>query len=260
MFVCHVKFNRENLMLQDLTILGTLFAGLISFLSPCVLPLVPPYLGYLAGVSLDQLKGNPEIEAERARVRVFFAALAFVLGFSTVFVILGASASLIGKFVIQHLVLLGYVAGIMIIIMGLHFIGVFKISLLHREVRLNVNHKPTGIGGAYLIGLAFGFGWTPCIGPVLAAILAVAGTKDTVGQGAILLLIYSLGIGIPFLVASLFAGAFINFMQGFRKHLAKVEVAMGIILILTGIGFLTGQIANFAYFLLETFPGLAQFG
>ena len=247
-------------MLHDLTVLGALFAGLLSFLSPCVLPLVPPYLGYIAGVSLDQLTGNTEIGLERARVRVFFAALAFVLGFSTVFVILGASASLIGQFVFQHLVFLGYVAGVMVIIMGLHFIGVFKISLLNREMRLNVNHKPTGVGGAYLIGLAFGFGWTPCIGPVLAAILTVASTEETVGQGAILLLIYSLGIGIPFLVASLFAGAFINFMQRFRKHLAKVEVVMGVILVLTGIGFLTGQIANFAYFLLETFPGLAQFG
>ena len=247
-------------MLQDLSIIGALLAGLLSFLSPCVLPLVPPYLGYLAGVSLDQLTGNSEVEVERARVRVFLSALAFVLGFSTVFVMLGASASFIGKFVIQHIQILGYIAGIIIILMGLHFIGVFKISLLHREVRLNVNNKPTGVGGAYVVGLAFGFGWTPCIGPVLAAILAVAGTEETVGKGAFLLFIYSLGIGIPFLVASLFAGAFIKFMQGFRKHLAKVEMGMGVILILTGIGFLTGQIANFAYFLLETFPGLAQFG
>ena len=247
-------------MLQDLSIIGALFAGLLSFLSPCVLPLVPPYLGYLAGVSLDQLTGNSEVATDRVRLRVFFSALTFVLGFSTVFVILGASASFIGQFVIQHLEILGYVAGIAIILMGLHFIGVFKISLLHREFRVNVNHRPTGAGGAYLIGLAFGFGWTPCIGPVLAAILAIAGTEETVGKGAFLLLIYSLGIGIPFLVTALFAGAFIRFMQGFRKHLAKVEVVMGIVLVLTGIGFLTGQIANFAYFLLETFPGLAQFG
>ncbi|MEP3276394.1 MAG: cytochrome c biogenesis protein CcdA [Stappiaceae bacterium] len=247
-------------MLQDLTIWGAFFAGVLSFVSPCVLPLVPPYLGFLAGVSLDQLTGEGEEGAESAKMRVFFASLTFVLGFSTVFVILGASASLIGQFVTQYLDVLGYVAGAIIIIMGLHFLGVFRIALLYREARVNVQRKPAGPIGSYLFGVAFGFGWTPCIGPILAAILAVAGSEDTVGQGALLLASYSLGIGAPFMGAALFAGPFLRFMQGFRKHMGKVEKAMGAVLVVTGVAFLTGQMANFSYWLLEAFPALSQFG
>ncbi len=247
-------------MLQDLTIWGAFFAGVLSFVSPCVLPLVPPYLGFLAGVSLDQLTGEGKEVTDSVRMRVFSASVAFVLGFSTVFVILGASASLIGQFVTQYLDVLGYVAGAIIIIMGLHFLGVFRIALLYREARVQVQHKPAGMFGSYLVGVAFGFGWTPCIGPILAAILAVAGSEETVGQGALLLAAYSLGIGAPFMTAALFAGPFLRFMQGFRGHMNKVEKAMGVVLVATGVAFLTGQMANLSYWLLETFPTLAQIG
>ncbi len=245
-------------MLENVTIYGAFFAGLLSFVSPCVLPLVPPYLGFLAGISLDQLNGEGPDRGDPRRV--FFAALCFVLGFSTVFVALGASASLIGQFITQHIRLLGYVAGVVIILMGLHFLGVLRIGLLYREARMHVERKPAGLLGAYVIGLAFAFGWTPCIGPILAAILFVAGSEDTVRQGALLLAAYALGIGVPFLAAALFAGPFMRFMTRFRRHMATVERVMGVFLIATGVAFMTGQMANFSFWLLETFPQFSAIG
>ncbi|MAA96687.1 MAG: cytochrome C biogenesis protein [Stappia sp.] len=245
-------------MLGDVTVAGAFLAGLLSFVSPCVLPLVPPYLGFLAGVSLDELTGEGEKKADPRRI--FFASLAFVLGFSTVFVALGASASFIGQFVTRHLDILGYVAGVAIILMGLHFLGVFRISLFYREARVHVERKPAGLVGAYVIGLAFAFGWTPCVGPILASILFVAGSEETVLGGAVLLAAYALGIGIPFLAASLFAGPFMRFMIRFRRHMGLVEKAMGVLMILTGIAFMTGQMARLSFWLLETFPVLSTIG
>lgn len=242
----------------DVSIWGAFLAGLLSFVSPCVLPLVPPYLCFLAGISLDELTGEDSNTIPRAKV--FFASLAFVLGFTTVFVALGASASAIGQVVMQYLDIFGYIAGAIIIVMGLHFLGVFRIGLLYREARVHVERKPAGLLGAYFIGIAFAFGWTPCVGPVLAAILFVAGTEDTVGSGAVLLAVYSLGIGLPFLAASLFAGPFMRLMKRFRAHMGKVEKTMGALLVLTGVMFLTGQMATLSYWLLETFPGLAAVG
>jgi len=237
---------------------GALVAGLLSFVSPCVLPLVPPYLCYIAGVSLDQLTG--EAPESVARHRIAFSAFAFVLGFSTVFVILGATASVIGRLVASHLDVLAIVAGGVIIVMGLHFLGVFKINFLHRQARMEVRNHPAGPFGAYVVGLAFAIGWTPCIGPVLAAILAVAGSEQTVARGAALLAVYSLGLGIPFIVAGFFAGGFMHFMRRFRNHIGSVEKAMGALLVLTGILFITGHITTLSFWLLETFPELSAFG
>lgn len=246
-------------MIQEVTIIGAVLAGVLSFVSPCVLPLVPPYLGFLAGVSLEQLSGT-ESDSGKATTKVFFSALFFVLGFSTVFVLLGATASVLGQVLREYLDILGYLAGAAIIIMGLHFLGVFRIGFLYREARVHVEKKPAGPLGAYLIGLAFGFGWTPCIGPILSAIFAVAATKDTVGQGAVLLSAYAVGLGVPFLVAALFAGPFLEFMKRFRRHMGAVEKTMGGVLVLTGVLFLTGQMAVMSYWLLETFPGLQTIG
>ena len=246
-------------MIQDVTIIGAAFAGVLSFVSPCVLPLVPPYLGFLAGVSLEELSGSEEDNSAATR-RVFFSSLFFVLGFSTVFVLLGATASFLGQFIRSYLEYFGYIAGVAIIIMGLHFLGVFRIGLLYREARVHVEKRPAGPGGAYLIGLAFGFGWTPCVGPILAAILFVAGTEDTVGQGALLLSAYAVGLGVPFLVAALFAGPFLKFMKRFRAHMGAVEKTMGGVLVLTGVLFLTGQMEVFSYWLLETFPAFQYIG
>ena len=231
-------------------------AGLLSFLSPCVLPLVPPYLSYLAGATLDQLSDDADSATHR---RALTAAVFFVLGFTTVFVALGASASLIGALVRQYMDVLAMIAGVLIIIMGLHFLGLFKIGFLYREARVQVN-KPAGFFGAYIMGLAFAFGWTPCIGPILGAILSFASSGDTVLYGASLLAVYSAGLGIPFLIAAFAMGPFVRFLKKFRAHLGTVEKVMGVLLILTGIGFLTGSMATVSFWLLETFPALGKLG
>lgn len=237
---------------------GALAAGLLSFVSPCVLPLVPPYLCFLAGVSLDELT-----DEERPPVlagRIVIASLFFVLGFATVFVALGASASLIGSFVVENLTVLGYVAGAIILVLGLHFLDVFRIGLLFREARFQVRNKPIGYLGAYIVGLAFAFGWTPCVGPVLATILLIASTSGDAWDGAILLFAYALGIGIPFVLAAFFAGPFMRFMGRFRKHMGAVEKVMGGLLVITGILFLTGSMQTLSFLMLEWFPALGQVG
>jgi len=244
-------------MSADVTIVAALIAGLVSFLSPCVLPLVPPYLVYLAGASLERL-ADEEPEPRVRRETVFASAL-FVAGFATVFVALGASASALGSLIRAYSSELAIVAGIVIIIMGLHFLGVTRIALLHREKRVTVA-RPVGLWGAYVMGLAFAFGWTPCIGPILAAILAVAASEATVAKGAGLLAVYSLGLGIPFVVAALAIEPFAAFLSHFRKHLARVEQVMGGLLVLTGIAFLTGTITTASFWLLEMFPILGKIG
>jgi cytochrome c-type biogenesis protein len=244
-------------MHADVTYLAALIAGLVSFLSPCVLPLVPPYLVFLAGTSLEQFAGK-EVE-QRVKRETVTAAVLFVLGFSTVFVALGASASAIGSLIRAYSGPLATVAGIAIIIMGLHFLGVTRIALLHRQKRLDVA-KPVGLWGAYLIGLAFAFGWTPCIGPILAAILAVAASEQTVTKGASLLAVYSLGLGIPFVIAAFAIEPFAVFLSRFRNYLHRVEQVMGALLVLTGIAYLTGSINQFSVWLLETFPVLGKIG
>ncbi|MBM3551777.1 MAG: cytochrome c biogenesis protein CcdA [Alphaproteobacteria bacterium] len=231
-------------------------AGLLSFLSPCVLPLVPPYLTYLAGVSMEDL----EIETRSAARRdILLSSILFVLGFTTIFVLLGATASAFGGVLRANLHILSWVAGAIIILMGLHFLGLLKVSLLYREKRAEIT-KPMGLFGSYVMGLAFAFGWTPCIGPILAAILAVAGTQETVTLGAALLATYSLGLGLPFIVAGLALGRFLAFVARFRRHFGKVEKIVGVLLVFTGVAFLTGGVQEMSYWLLELFPGLARLG
>jgi cytochrome c-type biogenesis protein len=241
----------------DLTIFAALAAGALSFLSPCVLPLVPPYLVYLAGASLERL-ADAETKP-RAQRDTIFAALLFIAGFSTVFITLGASASVIGSLLRAYSHALSIVAGIAIIVMGLHFLDLTPIALLAREKRMEMA-KPVGLWGAYAMGLAFAFGWTPCIGPILAAILAVAASEATVTKGAGLLAVYSVGLGIPFLLAAFAIEPFAEFLVRFRKHLATVERAMGALLVLTGIAFLSGWLTTASFWLLEIFPTLGRIG
>jgi cytochrome c-type biogenesis protein len=244
-------------MAADVTIFAALFAGLLSFLSPCVLPLVPPYLVYLAGTSLERFAdAEPE---PQVRWEIVGAACLFVAGFSTVFVALGASASAFGSLIRAYADKLAMVAGIVIIIMGLHFLGVTRLALLYREKRMTVP-KPVGLWGAYVMGLAFAFGWTPCIGPILAVILAVAASEATVTKGAGLLAVYSLGLGIPFIAAAFAVEPFAAFLGRFRAYLPLVEKTMGALLVLTGIAFLTGFVSEASYWLLETFPVLGRIG
>jgi cytochrome c-type biogenesis protein len=244
-------------MHSDITILAALIAGLVSFLSPCVLPLVPPYLVFMAGTSLERL-ADKEPEPRVRRETVAAAAL-FVLGFTTVFVALGASASAVGSLIRAYSEILATIAGIAIIVMGLHFLGITQIALLHRQKRLEVA-KPVGLWGAYAMGLAFAFGWTPCIGPILAAILAVAASEQTVAKGAGLLAVYSLGLGIPFVVAAIAIEPFAAFLARFKNYLHRVEQAMGALLVLTGIAFLTGSINQMSVWLLDAFPVLGKIG
>jgi cytochrome c-type biogenesis protein len=243
--------------MADVPIAAALFAGTLSFLSPCVLPLVPPYLVYLTGTSLERL-ADAEPEPLVRRDTVIAAAL-FVAGFSTVFVALGASASAIGAVLRAYSQVLETVAGIAIIIMGLHFLGVTRIAFLMQEKRATMI-QPVGLWGAYVMGLAFAFGWTPCIGPILAAILAVAASEATVAKGAGLLAVYSLGLGIPFLIAAIAVEPFAAFLVRFRAHLGTVEKVMGGLLVLTGAAFLFGWIGQASNWLLEMFPVLGKIG
>ena len=244
-------------MSLDVSVSGAFVAGLLSFASPCVLPLVPPYLAYMGGVSIAELRAG---ERNAARWRVLAVAVAFVAGFSSVFVALGATASFIGQAVGAYLGILGYVAGLLLIVMGLHYLGVFRIALLDRTARVGMAREPAGLTGAYAIGLAFGFGWSPCVGPVLTAILLMAGASDSASEGAWLLLVYSLGIGVPFLIAAGFAGAFMRWSARFRVHLGIIEKAMGVFLIVAGVLIFTGQMPAIAFWLIETFPALGKLG
>jgi cytochrome c-type biogenesis protein len=241
--------------MPNVTIAAALAAGMLSFLSPCVLPLVPPYLVYLTGTSLERFADS---EAEpRVRRETITAALLFVLGFSTVFVALGVGASAIGELLRAYSYVLGKIAGVIIIIMGLHFLGLTPIAWLMREKRVEIA-KPVGLWGAYLMGLAFAFGWTPCIGPILSAILAIAGSEGSVGRGAGLLAIYSLGLGVPFIVAALAIEKFAAFLAQFRAYLGLVERAMGGLLVVAGVAFFSGWITDFGSWLIETFPELGK--
>jgi len=218
-------------MTHELSIPIAFLAGIASFLSPCVLPLVPGYISMLSGASIDELKNEASGEILR---RVLRNSLAFVAGFSVVFVMLGASATWVGQFLRAHQSTFNIIAGIIVVIFGLHLTGLVKIPLLYREARLNTGSPRRSLGGAFLVGFAFAFGWTPCIGPILAAILAIAAQRETVYQGMFLLAVYSAGLAIPFLLTSLGLSTFLKFYRGFRKHLQVVEVGSGVLLIVLG--------------------------
>lgn len=241
----------------DVTYPAALVAGLVSFLSPCVLPLVPPYLVYLTGTSLERLADAEP--GPRVKRQTVIASLLFVAGFATVFVALGASASVVGLWLRAYSQELSIVAGIAIIVMGLHFLGVFQIGLLMRQKRMDMA-KPVGLWGAYVMGFAFAFGWTPCIGPILAAILAVAASEATLTKGASLLAVYSAGLGIPFVIAAFAIEPFAKFLSRFRAYMPMVERIMGGLLVLTGIAFLTGFVSTASFWLLEMFPVLGTIG
>jgi cytochrome c-type biogenesis protein len=291
--------------MSDVTLVGVFLAGLLSFLSPCVLPLVPGYISMLSGIGMEQLR-----KGELPKSGLFGSALAFVAGFSAVFISFGASASAVGTFLRVNRGFLAPIAGALILLFGLHLIGVliklnlrtgiiigvvlwvlgivslvrnaplfaglraihfFSLSLigflgpsmarwLNRDVRLQSKIGQPGVWSAFVLGFAFAFGWTPCIGPILAAILSVAAAEATVTKGASLLAVYSAGLGIPFLLAALMVEQFSSLLARMKRHLANVERAMGVLMVLTGVGFLTGAVSNVSIWLLETFPALQNFG
>jgi len=245
----------------EITYGAAAIAGIISFLSPCVLPIVPAYLSFVAGTSFNELTGEDETDADAAvGRRVVMSALAFVLGFSTVFVTLGATASAVNALIVENVDVISKVAGAVIVVFGLHYAGLLRIPYLHREARFHPDKVPAGLLGAFLVGLAFGFGWTPCIGPILATILAVAASNDSLGYGVTLLGTYALGLGIPFIIAAFAVKPFMRFLKRFRRHIRKVEIATGGLLVVTGVAIFTGDLSRFAFLLLEMFPGLAELG
>ena len=244
----------------DVTFFGAAFAGLLSFLSPCILLIVPFYLSYLAGVGMNQIAEGSSV-TPAVRRRAFFASVLFALGVITVFMGLGATATAFGQVVREYFDILRWIAAAIIIAMGLHFLGVIRIGLLYRQLRSDAGDTSNlGYVGAYVIGLAFAFGWTPCVGPVLAAILFTAAGQDSVGQGAYLLFAYGLGMTLPFVVAALFIGPFMSWMARFRRHLGLIEKLMGVLLIVFAILIATNTINYIAQWMLETFPSFSAVG
>ncbi|MFC7704101.1 cytochrome c biogenesis CcdA family protein [Plastorhodobacter daqingensis] len=230
-----------------------LLAGVLSFLSPCVLPIVPPYLAYMGGISMTDLRGEK-------RRRAVLPALFFVMGLSTVFLILGFTASAMGMFFLRNQEVFAQVSGVVVIVFGLHFLGVFRIPILDREARLDAGDHGGSAAGAYVLGLAFAFGWTPCIGPQLGAILSLAASEASVARGTALLGIYAAGLGIPFLLAALFIERAIGVMNRLKRHMKTIERVSGILLIAVGLALLTGAFSAFSWWLLETFPALSVLG
>ena len=243
----------------DISYAGALGGGILSFVSPCVLPLVPAYLCFLSGTSLEQLSGEEPTEDGAAR-RVVISALLFIFGFSTVFVALGASASAISSLLLEHKLILGQIAGGIIIIFGLHIMGLLRLPFLNREVRLHLRNRSASLLGAYVLGLAFAFGWTPCIGPILATVLSVAARGDSLWYGTTLLTVYAAGLGIPFLLAAFLAAPFLRWMKRMRKHMRQIEIITGGLLVLTGILFLFNSFELLGFMLIEIFPVLGTIG
>ena len=240
----------------DVTVAGAAFAGLLSFLSPCILPIVPFYLSYMAGVSMNQISADGELTRE-VRIRAIASSLAFSLGVIAVFMALGASASMAGQLVREWFDVLRWIAAALIIVMGLHFLGVIQIGLLYRQFRAEAGSTSNmSLIGAFVIGMAFAFGWTPCVGPVLAAILFTAAGAETAGRGALLLFFYGAGMTLPFVVAAAFVGPFMRWMQGFRQHLPKIEKAMGTLLVVFGVLIATNSINYIANWMVMFWPQL----
>lgn len=230
-----------------------LVAGLLSFLSPCVLPIVPPYLAYMSGISLPDLQG-------KARTGALVPALFFVLGLSTVFLLMGFTASALGAFFLQYQDVFARISGIVVLVFAAHFLGLFRIPLLDRDIRLSGGDNGGSAFGAYVLGLAFAFGWTPCIGPQLGAILSLAAQEGSVPRGTLLLAIYAMGLGVPFLLSALFIQRATRLMTPVKRHMRLIERAMGLLLLAVGLALLTGAFSGMAYWLQETFPVLSLIG
>lgn len=229
--------------------LVALLGGILSFLSPCVLPIVPPYLAYMGGISMGEMTAG----GQSARRRVMLPALFFVLGLSTVFLLLGFTASAFGAFFLQNQTLFAQIAGAVVLVFGLHFLGLFRIGILDREARLDAGDRGGSALGAYVLGLAFAFGWTPCIGPQLGAILSLAAQEGSVQRGTLLLGVYAAGLGIPFLLAAMFIERAMGIMQRLKRHMKWIERTMGALLVIVGLALLTGAFTDFSWWLLETF-------
>jgi cytochrome c-type biogenesis protein len=237
------------------SLLVALLAGVISFLSPCVLPIVPPYLAYMGGITMNEMT-----DGKRSNRPAIIASIFFAMGLSTVFIFLGFTTSLLGQMFLQNQRIFGIVAGVVIILFGLHFIGLIRIPFLYREARIDAGDQGGSAFGAYVLGLAFAFGWTPCIGPILGAILSVAAQEGSVARGTMLMAFYAIGLGLPFIIAAVFINRAVIVMNRFKRHMGTVEKIMGTLLILVGLALIFDLFSRFSYWLLEVFPALALVG
>jgi cytochrome c-type biogenesis protein len=238
---------------QEVTYFGAFIAGLLSFLSPCVLPLIPSYITYITGLSFADLQA--EHPSHKVRQTAMLHSLAFILGFTVVFVLLGASATYIGSFLNQHASIIRKIGGILILLLGVHVTGLIPITMLLGEKRVTLHRKPAGYVGTFLVGLSFAAGWTPCIGPILATILMVAATEDNVYHGILLLLIYSLGLGIPFFLSSLAMHQFIVIFHRFKKYIRVFEICTGVFLMLVGVTIYFNWLSRFSGAVTSLFGG-----
>jgi cytochrome c-type biogenesis protein len=243
-------------MVENPTFLAAFAAGVLSFISPCVLPLSPGYLSYISGLTLDEMQGTGDgaMSLGAARRRVLVASIFFILGFSFVFICFGAAASVVGQYMLERQRLLAKIAAVIVIVFGLHTMGVLRIGWLYSEKRVQVEKKPTSLFGAFFVGLAFAFGWTPCIGPILAGILAIAGTQQTVGQGVQLLAVYSAGLGLPFLLTAFAINQFFTVFKRIRKHYHLIEIISGLLLVLIGLLIFTNRFTLIAKWLTPYLP------
>lgn len=240
---------------QNITFLVAFLAGLASFLSPCVLPLVPGWLAYICGLSIESIKGT----APKQTKRILLSSLFFVFGFSFVFVILGASATFVGGFLAQHRATLEKIAGVIIIAFGLFILGVLKIPFLSRTKRFSLSKFPTGFLGSFILGVTFAFGWSPCVGPILSSILLVASRAETIYQGILLLSFYSFGLGLPFVLSGLLFNQFLSFSKRLKKHLGLINFLSGILLIGLGLILTLNKIGYLSGLLYRLIPKSLQF-
>lgn len=242
-------------MSQEVTLLAAFAAGILSFISPCVLPLIPGYISFISGLTLEEMQGaTGSVSASTSRRRVLIASSAFVMGFTVVFVIMGASATAIGKFIQAYAPIIAKVAGTLLIIFGLHMMGVFRIRLLESDARIHTNRKPAGPMGAFLVGTAFAFAWTPCIGPILGGILTLAASRDSVTEGMQMLAAYSLGLGVPFLLTSVAINQFFAAAARIRKYYRLIELISGGLLIVVGLLIFFDQFTLIAKYLTPYLP------
>jgi cytochrome c-type biogenesis protein len=250
-------FETETFLVASLlpALLVAFSAGILSFLSPCVLPIVPPYLAYMGGVSVTDMEDN-----RAARGRAVVASLFFVLGLSTVFLILGAGASALGRAFASYRPYLEVGAGVVVVIFGLHFLGLFRLKFLDREMRMDAGDQGGSAFGAYFLGLAFAFGWTPCLGPILSAILSLAGGQADVSKGVMLLGIYAIGLGVPFVLVAAFFPQMKRPMAWMKRNMGVIEKTSGVLLVVVGLAMATGFMSMFSFWMLETLPFLAIFG
>ena len=242
--------------MEEISYFYVLLAGLLSFLSPCVLPIVPGYLCFIAGTSLDKALDNQKT----LRSNSLKYSISFVFGFSSVFVLMGASATYLSSLLYEYFDYLRIIGGIIIIIFGIHFTQIIQFSFLNSDTRIQIKNYKPGLVGSFIVGLSFAFGWTPCIGPILGSVLSVAAASETISEGTFLLILYSAGLGIPFILAAYGIGTFLKFLSRIRKHIRTIEIFTGLLLILFGILILTNRIQELAFFFIKYFPFLTQIG